>query len=251
MGAIEGPFVAHDLTGERTLPGIPVENYWFQRHVAAYRWAAGFVQGKEILDAGSGEGYGTAILAEHAADVIGVDVDDRFVMHAGTAYPNARFSRGDVLALPYPDASFDAIVSFQVIEHVPGPRDFVMECARLLRPGGLLLLSTPNRLTFSHAHEGVRNAFHTYEFAPAELRSVVASHLTVERMLGTFHGTRLRMIERLLRKPFAERLIEQPAPEWPRWLHRAVVKTKPEDFVIATPPSLDESLDLLVVARRA
>ena len=101
MGHLEGPFLAHDLTGERTLPGIPVENYWFQRHVAAYRWAAERVEGLQILDAGSGEGYGTAILAERAADVIGVELDERYVHHAGRTYPAARFELGDVLSLPY------------------------------------------------------------------------------------------------------------------------------------------------------
>lgn len=247
MGQVEGPFLSQDLTGERTLPGIPVENYWFQRHVSAYHWAAGRVARLEVLDAGSGEGYGTAILAQRAADVIGVDLDEAFVDHAGRAYPAARFRRADVLALPFPDRSFDAVVTLQVVEHLPGPRDFVAECARVLRPGGTLILSTPNRLTFSRG--SVRNPFHTYEFAPQELRTVVESHLHVEHIAGTFHTGRLRFIERLIRKPFAERLIEQPAPEWPRWLRRAVVRTTPADFAVRS-ADLDHSLDLIVVARR-
>src|ERR1043166_1357811 len=99
---LEGPFVAEDddprarqltLTGERTLPGIPAENYWFQRHVVAYRYAAGLVAGKQVLDAGCGEGYGSDLLAASAGDVIGVDLDEAAVAHAGRTYARPRFQK--------------------------------------------------------------------------------------------------------------------------------------------------------------
>jgi SAM-dependent methyltransferase len=255
MNATEGPFLADDpkpsvrdlpLTGERTLPGIPAENYWFRRHVVAYRFAARLVVGAQVLDAGCGEGYGAELLAASAAEATGVDLDAAVVAHARGRYGRARFRQGDLLALPFPDASFDAVVSLQTIEHLAEPRAFVAECARVLRPGGRLILSTPNRLTFSR--EGVRNPFHTYEFAPDELRALVASRSSIETFAGTFHGARLRAYERLLRMPFQERLLQQPAPEWPSWLRMAVRRTRERDFAIRT-DHIDRSLDLIVVAR--
>ncbi|MCA1831923.1 MAG: class I SAM-dependent methyltransferase [Actinomycetota bacterium] len=247
MADLEGPFLAQEPTGERTLPGIPAENYWFQRHVAAYEYAAKLVHSLEVLDAGCGEGYGSDILAASARDVVGVDLDEGVVAHAGRHYPRARFERADLLALPFPDASFDAVVSLQVIEHLSGPRDFVAECARVLRPGGRLIMSTPNRLTFSR--DGIRNPFHTYEFAPEDFRSLLASVFAIEELAGTFHTGRLRVIERMSRRPFTERLLEQPAPEWPAWLRRAVRNTKPGDFAIQA-RDVEHSLDLVAVARR-
>ena len=235
------------LTGERTLPGIPAENYWFQRHVVAYRYAAGLVAGLEVLDAGCGEGYGADLLAAAAKDVVGVDLDESVVAHADRTYARPRFQKADLQALPFPDESFDAVVTFQVIEHVPGPRDFIGECARVLRPGGRLILSTPNRLTFSR--DGIKNPFHTYEFAPDELRDLVASTLTIERAAGTFHRARLRFVELTRREPFPERLIRQPAPEWPGWLTRLVSRVDERDFGIRD-VNVESSLDLVVVARR-
>ncbi|HJR19392.1 MAG TPA: class I SAM-dependent methyltransferase [Actinomycetota bacterium] len=235
------------LTGERTLPGIPEENYWFQRHVVAYRHAADRIAGMNVLDAGCGEGYGSAMLAEHAASVVGVDLERDVIEHAAERYPNVRFQTGDLATLGFPDASFDAVVTFQVIEHMQSPRGFLTECGRVLRPGGLLVLSTPNRLTFSPA--GVRNPFHTVEFAPAELRSVLEDRFVVQLLGGTFHRWRLDLVERMMRASLPERLISQPVPEWPAWLRRVVTAVTPRDFVIRE-SHVERSLDLIAVARR-
>jgi SAM-dependent methyltransferase len=235
------------LTGERTLPGIPEENYWFQRHVIAYRYAADLVRGKDVLDAGAGEGYGSAMLAAKARSVVGVDLEPDVVDHAAASYPAVTFRAADLLALPFPDETFDALVSLQVIEHLTSPREFVTECVRVLRPGGLLLIATPNRLTFSPT--GIRNPFHTVEFAAAELRSVLEPKLTVERVAGTFHGPRIRLLEALIRGSFAERQIVQPVPEWPGWLRRAVGRVKASDFRIRD-TNVDRSLDLIAESRK-
>ena len=235
------------LTGERTLPGIPEENYWFQRHVFAYRFAAGHVGGREVLDAGCGEGYGSAILAGAAKSVLGIDLDRDVIEHAAENYPAVHFDAGDLAAFPFPDGSFDAVVSLQVVEHLQSPRDFAAECARVLRPGGTLLISTPNRLTFSP--EGIRNPFHTVEFAPAELRGLLEARFEVGMLGGTFHGPRLALVERLIRRPLAERLLSQPVPEWPAWLRRLVGRVTPGDFRIRE-RDVERSLDLVAVARR-
>lgn len=235
------------LTGERTLPGIAEENYWFQRHVVAYEFAAARIAGRRVLDAGCGEGYGTEILAATAAEVVGVDLDKAVVGRAATRYRRARFETADLQALPYPDGSFDAVVSLQVIEHLPSPRDFLGEIARVLAPRGTAIVSTPNRLTFSP--EGIRNPFHTFELSPSELRALASDHFAVQEMLGTFHGPRIRLVETLIRTTFPERLIEQPAPEWPRWLRASVARVRPSDFAVRG-GALERSLDLVVVARR-
>lgn len=235
------------ITGERTLPGIPEENYWFQRHVVAYRFAAERVAGVDVLDAGCGEGYGASILAGRAKSVLGIDLERDVIDHAAERYPNVRFEAGDLSTLAFPKGSFDAIVSFQVIEHLQSPRGFASECARVLRPGGLLVLSTPNRLTFSP--EGVRNPFHTVEFAPDELRGVLEERFHVQMLGGTFHRMRLSLVEGLMRNSLPERLISQPAPEWPAWLRRVVAAVTPRDFRIRQ-RQVERSLDLVAVARR-
>src|ERR1041384_8694052 len=86
------------LTGERTAPGIPDENYWFQRHVIAYRYALEAVRGKRVLDAGCGEGYGTDMLAAVAAQTVGVDLEEPVVRRAGALYPPPRAPRAPARA---------------------------------------------------------------------------------------------------------------------------------------------------------
>jgi len=235
------------LTGERTAPGIPEENYWFQRHVIAYIDAAERVRGMRVLDAGCGEGYGTDLLAATAREATGADLDPDVIDHAAARYPRARFDAANLVALPYADASFEAVVSLQVIEHLHTPQEFLAECARVLAPGGLLIVSTPNRLTFSP--HGIRNPFHTFEFAAPELQSSVARHFQTVEMLGTFHGIRINALELMLRRSFPERLISQPAPEWPRWLRAGVARVRPSDFVLRG-DRLAEALDLIAIARR-
>ncbi|MBI4729788.1 MAG: methyltransferase domain-containing protein [Acidobacteria bacterium] len=235
------------LTGERTTPGVPEENYWFCRHVAAYRFAARCARGLRTLDAGCGEGYGADILAAEAREVLAVDLDEAVVRRARTRYRRASFEPADLVALPFPGGSFEAVVSLQVIEHLPRPEDLVREAARVLAPGGLLVTSTPNRLTFSP--NGLRNPFHTFEFAPGELRALLARHFPRVGVLGTAHGPRLRAVEAAIRGTLPERLIAQPAPEWPRWLRAVVARVRASDFAVS-PRRVERSLDLIAVARR-
>jgi len=235
------------LTGERTAPGIPEENYWFQRHVVAYDYVARLVRGARVLDAGCGEGYGTDRLANIAAAVTGVDLEEPVIRRAEALYPRVRFDAANLVSLPYQDGSFDAVVSLQVIEHLHSPQEFLAECARVLTPRGLLIIATPNRLTFSP--DGLRNPFHTFEFSPSELQATIAQRFDSIELAGVFHGARVRLLEMMIRTPFPERLIRQPAPEWPGWLRSAVVRVGARDFVIR-PTRLERSLDLIAIARR-
>src|SRR5437899_13045319 len=106
------------LTGERTLPGIEEENYWFRRHEAAYRWLAGRLPAGRVLESGAGEGYGAALLAGTGRPVVALDYDPAAVVHIGRTYPAVRAVRGNVVLPPFRDGAFGAVVSLQVIEHL-------------------------------------------------------------------------------------------------------------------------------------
>lgn len=187
------------LTGERTLPGIASENYWFTRHVVAYRFAREIVGDKSVIDVGCGEGYGPAILSARASWVTGVDVAPEVVEHARANYQreNLCFERVEAGSLPHPDNSFDAAVSFQVIEHLADEELFLAEIARVLKPGGQAILSTPNRLTISEGSDTPVNPFHVREYDPAEFEELVSRHFAKVETLGLFHAGWLKLNEML------------------------------------------------------
>ena len=177
------------LTGERTLPGVAAENYWYRRHEAAYRWLAGelSVPGATVVEAGCGEGYGGQVLADAgAALVAGLDLDLATLRHAAVAYPDVPVAAANLVALPLADGAVDLVVCSQVVEHLWDQDAFVAECARVLRPGGRLVVTTPNRLTFPPG-----NVFHSRELDATELTALVGRHLEVRSVLGLRPGPRL------------------------------------------------------------
>jgi SAM-dependent methyltransferase len=134
-------------------------------HRARYYWAAQAVQRKEVLDAACGLGYGCTTLAgAGAARVVGVDVDSETVAAArARANGVVEFVDADIRALPFPDGSFDTITCFEAIEHLENPDDAFDEFARVLRPGGILFVSSPNRDVYTPG-----NPHHFSEYVPAE-----------------------------------------------------------------------------------
>jgi SAM-dependent methyltransferase len=147
-------------------------------HLARYAWAAQFASGRRVLDAACGEAYGSRILAEAgAAEVVGVDLDERVIAAARAARPDISFEVADLRQLPFGDAEFDLIVSFETIEHVPDPEVVLDEFRRLLRPGGLLALSTPNRDVYTPG-----NPFHLRELTPSELEDELGSRFESFRL---------------------------------------------------------------------
>lgn len=242
------------LTGERTLPGIPDEAYWFARHVVAYRLAAGRAADRVVLDAGCGEGYGAAMLADAGARrVVAADLDRTVVRHVREAYSPGRPAvepvACELMDLPLADGEVDLTVSFQVIEHLYDVPGYLASLRRVTRPGGELLIATPNRLTFTPGSDTPRNPFHTREFTPAELRAELQrAGLSVVEVLGVRHGPRLRAVERLTRRPFTARMSSGLPATWPRWYRRAVRSTTAADFRVR-PDDLDTCLDLVAVCR--
>lgn len=244
------------LTGERTVPGLAEENYWFRRHEAAYAWCAPHCAGGIVLDAGCGEGYGAAMLTDLAAAVVGVDYDAASTVHVTARYPGVRAVRANLVALPLRDGAVDVVANLQVIEHLWDQSLFLAECRRVLRPGGTLVVTTPNRLTFSPGRDTPLNPFHTRELAAAELVELVGrAGVDVEFAGGLHHGARLRELD----AAYGGSLIAAQADvvlghlpgeaTWPAALLADVASVRADDFDVHD-RDVDASLDLVVVARR-
>ncbi len=240
------------LTGERTVPGIPEENYWFRRHEAVYVALRDRCGGALVVEAGCGEGYGAGMLAEVAAGVLALDLDPVTAAHVARRYPRAGVTRANLVALPVRDGTCDAVVSLQVIEHLWEQERFLRECLRVLRPGGALMLSTPNRRTFSPGRATPLNPFHTRELDPAELAGLVRdAGFTDVEVHGLHHGPRLRELDArhggsLVDAQVAVALGGKP---WPAALKADVESVTTADFVLQA-AEVDASLDLVVFAKR-
>ncbi len=236
------------LTGERTLPDIAEENYWFRRHEAAYLLLSSVVTGGSLLEVGAGEGYGTAVLAAQADFSCALDYDASAISHLAQRYSQLHAVRANLAALPFATGSFDNVFSLQVIEHVWDHRQFLLECGRVLAPDGQLVLSTPNRLTFSPGSDVPLNPFHTHEFVGAELVSLVsACHFSIVAVLGLHASDRLSALDSKYGGFVNAQLASTP---WSTELAADVASVTAADFVLS-PDSLAASLDLIVVARPA
>ena len=243
------------LTGERTIPGLDVENYWFRRHEVVYQQLAPRCAGLEVLEAGCGEGYGADLISRVARRVIALDYDETTVAHVRARYPRVEVMHGNLAELPLADASVDVVVNFQVIEHLWDQAQFVRECARVLRPSGLLMVSTPNRITFSPGRDTPINPFHTRELNADELtRLLVDAGFTSVSMSGVFHGPRLAEMDArhggsIIDAQIARAVADAP---WPAELLADVAAVTSADFdvVDADDRDIDDSLDLVAIAVR-
>jgi len=235
-----------ELTGERTLPDLPEENYWFRRHLAIYQWIAERVGGLRVADLACGEGYGSDVLADTAGEVIGVDANPEAHEHARLKYrrPNLRFERGLVESFAWP---CDAIVFLQTIEHIQDAGGLL---DRFARTAGVAYVSTPNRLTLAPpGAEKSDNPWHLREYTFGEYRELLEPRFDSVEILGLFHARKLRAHELALRAG------------WDR-VHAALRITKPfydrftpaisaSDFRLCddTERDLDEALDFVAVCR--
>jgi SAM-dependent methyltransferase len=244
------------LTGERTIPGLDVENYWFRRHEVVYQRLARRCAGLDVLEAGCGEGYGADLISRVARRVIAVDYDETTVAHVRTHYPGVEVTHGNLAELPLADASVDAVVNFQVIEHLWDQTQFVRECARVLRPSGLLMVSTPNRITFSPGRDTPINPFHTRELNADELTQLlVDAGFASVSMSGVFHGPRLAEMDArhggsIIDAQIARAVADAP---WPAELLADVAAVTCADFDVVEAGgirNINASLDLVAIAVR-
>jgi SAM-dependent methyltransferase len=185
-----------ELTGERTLPDVPEENYWYRRHVAVYEWIAERCAGLRVVDLACGEGYGSDLLAGHAAEVVGVDANPEAHDHARARYQRANlsFQRGLVEDFDQPA---DAVVFLQTIEHIHEPERLLERIAQI---APVAYISTPNRLTLAPpGAEKSENPWHLREYDAGQYRDLLAPHFGSVELLGLFHARKLRAHEIAIR----------------------------------------------------
>jgi SAM-dependent methyltransferase len=232
--------------GERTVPGIWHENYWFRRHEVVYDWTVALVEQMRarlgrpvVVDAGCGEGYGTQALAARCPTVA-LDYDAAAAQHLARARPTLPALRGNLTDLPLRDDTVDVLVSLQTIEHLWDQPRFVTECARVLRPGGLLVLSTPNRHTFPPG-----NVFHHRELDADELGELLTPTFDAVEVLGVHHAPRLHSWEQQ-NGDIVDAQLCRPPHEWSQDLASTVAGIGTDDFVVDV--EVATCLDLLATA---
>jgi SAM-dependent methyltransferase len=232
------------LTGERTLPDLPQENYWFRRHLAVYEWIADRVRGLRVADLACGEGYGSDVLARTAARVVGLDANPEAHEHARLRYrrANLSFERGLVERF---SGACDAIVFLQTIEHMADPERLL---EHLAKAAPLVYVSTPNRLTL--APPGARksdNPWHLREYTLAEYVALLEPRFSRVEVLGVFHAGKLRLHELALRVGWdrAHRALRLTKPFYERF----VPAISAADFELRAKGDLNRALDFLAVCR--
>ncbi|WP_434212946.1 glycosyltransferase [[Pseudomonas] boreopolis] len=173
-----------EFTGERF---VPTEHGVIrQEHLHRYAWCLSLVQGRDVLDVASGEGYGSAMLASRARSVRGVDISQEAVEHAAARYAgigNLKYLQGSAAAIPLADDSVDVVVSFETIEHLLEQEEMMAEIRRVLRADGILVMSSPNKEVYSD-RAGYHNEFHVKELYQDELHALVSRHFPASRLYG-------------------------------------------------------------------
>jgi SAM-dependent methyltransferase len=254
------------FTGERLVADDPLFAADISRHVVAYRFAQEQVRGKVVLDAGCGDGYGTNMLAQTAMRAVGVDRAADSITRAAQRYrhPSLTYRACALDRLGDLGEQFDVVCNFQVIEHLHDPKPFLEQVRRVLRPGGSLIVTTPNR-----PNSFVENPYHVHEyvadelaallreiFPQVEMRGVCGNEkvMAFERARGTQANKILRLDPFGLRRLVPRRLIEWAYPRLARLVRRNIAKAdsaaapiSPADFHISD--DCEGSLDLLAICR--
>ena len=232
-----------ELTGERTLPDVPAENYWFRRHLAVYEWIAERCAGLDVVDMACGEGYGVEVLSRRARRVSGVEANPEAYEHARLKYtrPGVRFARDMVERYSEP---CDVVVFLQTIEHVPDPKAALTHFSEMCDTA---YVSTPNLITLAPPGAAKStNPWHLREYRAEEFRTLCSSVFDRVELFGLFHARVLRLHELALRAG------------WDR-VHSALGITRPfydrftpaitaADFAIRSGP-LERALDFVAVLR--
>jgi 2-polyprenyl-3-methyl-5-hydroxy-6-metoxy-1,4-benzoquinol methylase len=237
------------LTGERTLPDVPQENYWFRRHLVVYEWIAARVSGLRVIDMACGEGYGSDVLARAAASVTGVEANPAAYEHARLRYARANLSFARALVETFwQDA--DAVVFLQTIEHLQDPGAALARFRTLVGETGTVFVSTPNVLTL--APQGAArsdNPWHIHEYRVAEFEQLCRAHFATVELYGLFHARKLRLHELALRAGWDA--VHPRLGITKRFYDRFTPAIGVRDFTLraASEADLDRALDLVAMCR--
>jgi len=218
------------IVPDETEPGIVAI------HLKRYEFARRFCEGRDVLDAGCGVGYGSAYLAATARRVVGVDVDAEAIAYARERYAaaNVEFVQADVTTLPFDAATFDVACAFEAIEHVAEPERLVAELRRVLRRDGVCVLSTPR---VDETTTASANPFHTVELAPEDLERMLRTRFDDVELYGQrrIQTRRHRLLQRLD----------------PLGLRGRLTFLRPVSRLVGTPPMAEVGLDGIEIAPRA
>jgi SAM-dependent methyltransferase len=235
-------------------------------HLCAYRWAAPQVRGLRVLDFGCGTGYGTYELCQSAASVVGVDVSAEGVAYAADTFAaqNLNFKVIQPIEnepLPFPDGYFGAVISNQVIEHVPSPSAYVREIERVLEPNGFTIVVTPNRNYRLFAKQRPWNPFHVTEFRADEIEAILLKSFGEVQIFGMWGQE--DVVTRELHRTERLRRITLPFtfPGVPEWWRQAGLKamarlrpprrSRPTDFADNAIWICDNAVPSLHIVARA
>jgi len=206
-----------EWTGERLVPWAPDVQVVYE-HYHRYLWARPLVAGRRVLDLGSGEGFGSALLADAAGAVTGIDIDPRAVEHSRLNYVarNLEYRVGSAEQLAdVADDSFDAVVAFEMVEHVSDQEAVLAEAERVLAPDGLLIVSTPERRTYSDA-TGYVNPFHTRELTREEFTTLLQRRFSALALFAqrSVTGSRIEALSRDVTGRGQAVQIERAGDDW-------------------------------------
>ncbi len=199
------------FTGERIIEGNTPMRIWVD-HVARYKFASRYVRGKKVLDISCGTGYGSRILCDsEIVKTTGVDISSEAIDFAQTHYQikGLEFKVGNILDINFPKNYFDVITCFETVEHVQNQEKAFMELKRVLKPTGLLIISSPNRKLTSPGrsiNDHPDNPFHVKEYSTGEFVSALGRYFKILEVYGQ------RSISRLLFLPLFERIARKVLP---------------------------------------
>lgn len=253
--------------GERIYPGscnTTDDFVLYLKHLFAYEYTRGVLNNSSrVLEVGCGEGYGTSVLSQGVGEITGLDLEQKVIDAANQSYGshNCRYKVFDGSHIPFSDGEFDAVVSFQVIEHVPDDVSFLAEISRVLKPGGVLFLATPTRDYRLRIGQKPWNPFHLREYSADQFSAVVGSVFNSFKLHGVCAVPKVQKIE--TNRVYANRFISpfrQIIRFWDKTKHlfgaeeeiplqSAKVQFSTKDFFLVE-SSIEKSLDLFAICTK-
>ncbi|MFH1696466.1 MAG: class I SAM-dependent methyltransferase [Candidatus Diapherotrites archaeon] len=244
-------------TDERIIPeNFETRNQYllYLRHLFAYEFAKGMLRkGCAVLEIGCGEGYGTSALAGKAGMITGLDVDKKTIAHASEKYGSGKcvFEEYDGTKIPHSAGTFDAVVSFQTIEHVRDDVNLISEARRVLKKGGVLILTTPNKTHRIKSGQWPVNKFHVREYYPKEFENILKEKFSEVNVRGICGSPEVQKLEaeRLRRKNAIESALNRVARKISSGDRGFLGKYGLNDYHVIK-GNIGDSLDLLAVCKK-